>query len=40
MILVKWITKIIVLQFLLKMQMIEDKREPEKKDDMYLRSKL
>lgn len=36
----KWITKIIVLQFLLKMQMIEDKREPEKKNDMHLRSKL
>lgn len=40
MVLVKWITKIIVLQFLLKMQMIEDKREPNKKDNIYLRSKL
>ena len=40
MILVKWITKVIVLQFLLKMQMMENERKSEKKNDMYLRSKL
>ena len=39
-IVMRWVIKIILLQFLLKMKMMEDEREPEKKDDMYLRSKL
>lgn len=35
-----WIIKMLILHMWLKMKMIEDEREPLKKDDMYLRSKL
>lgn len=38
-----WIIKMLILHMWLKMQKMkkmEDEREPLKKDDMYLRSKL
>jgi hypothetical protein len=38
--LMDWIIKMLILHMWLKMQKMEDEREPIKKDDMYLRSKL
>ena len=38
--LMDWIIKMLILHIFLEIKMMEDEREPEKKDDMYLRTKL